>query len=109
MSDITIHFVSATGETTPIQARTGQSLMLAAVEANVKGIDADCGGTITCATCHVMVGTPWLERLPAVSPDEDSVLDFTASPRTAGSRLCCQIELTPELDGLTVALPPTQY
>lgn len=109
MSEITIHFVSAAGESTHIQARTGQSLMLAAVEANVKGIDADCGGTITCATCHVMVGAPWLERLPAVAPDEDSVLDFTASPRTAGSRLSCQIPLTAELDGLTVTLPPTQY
>lgn len=109
MSDISIRFVSATGNTTDIRARTGQSLMLAAVEANVAGIDADCGGTITCATCHVMVGAPWLERLPAVSPDEDSVLDFTASPRQPGSRLSCQIALTPELDGLTVTLPPTQY
>lgn len=109
MSDITIHFVSAAGQTTTVQARTGQSLMLAAVEANVKGIDADCGGTITCATCHVMVDAPWQAHMPAVSADEDSVLDFTASPRLPGSRLSCQIPLTPELDGLSVTLPPTQY
>ena len=92
-----------------ISAKPGQSLMQAAVNAKVDGIAADCGGSLTCATCHVMVAPEWLNRLPAPSADELAMLDMTAAPRVSGSRLSCQIVLATELDGLTVVLPSTQY
>ena len=92
-----------------IQAKPGTTLMKAATAAAVDGIAADCGGSLTCATCHVMVRAPWLERLPPMSIDEDGMLDFAAVPRQASSRLSCQITLTAELDGLEVDLPATQY
>jgi 2Fe-2S ferredoxin len=110
MAAITVHLVPA-GSAAPVAlpCRTGQSLMQAAVDANVAGIVAECGGMMTCATCHVYVREPFLGLLPAMSSDEDSMLGFTASPRQANSRLSCQIRLADELDGLTVDLPPTQY
>ena len=92
-----------------LDVQPGLSVMQAAVEASVPGIAADCGGLLTCATCHVYVGEEWLARLPPVSDDEASMLAFTAAPRRAGSRLSCQLVLTEILDGLVVELPPTQY
>ncbi|PUE13325.1 MULTISPECIES: 2Fe-2S iron-sulfur cluster-binding protein [unclassified Limnohabitans] len=92
-----------------LQAQPGQSLMQAAVDANLTGIQADCGGLLTCATCHVVVSGDWLAKLPAMTGDEDGMLAFTAQTREPGSRLSCQIMLTQELDGLLVSLPANQY
>ncbi len=92
-----------------LQAAPGQSLMQAAVDANLPGIEADCGGLLTCATCHVVVPGDWLTKLPAMTGDEDGMLAFTTQARGPGSRLSCQIVLTPELDGLQVMLPASQY
>lgn len=108
MPNITIHLVASSGGTTDLECATGQSLMQAAIANNVDGIEAECGGTMTCATCHVYVRDEFLSKLPIMTSDEDSMLDFTASLRKANSRLSCQIELTGELDGLTVDLPETQ-
>ena len=105
---ITLHLIAADGEATTLQAKTGDSLMQAAVSANVAGIEADCGGLMTCATCHVYVREPFVSRLPPPQDDELGMLEFTASPRQANSRLSCQIDLTAALDGLAVDLPPTQ-
>ena len=109
----TIHFVSLTptGERTvqDVTARAGCTLMEAAVDAGVRGIAADCGGLATCATCHVIVAEPWAAQLPPPNGDEQGMLDFTASPRQAGSRLSCQIALTEALEGLSVELPAKQY
>jgi ferredoxin, 2Fe-2S len=91
-----------------ISTDTGQSLMHAAVAANVRGIDADCGGLLSCGTCHVYVREPHASQLPPPDGEEISMLDFTASPRQPNSRLSCQIHLTDALDGLTVDLPPSQ-
>ena len=99
---------AAPGETT-LEVKTGQSLMQAAVAANVQGIEADCGGLLTCATCHVYVREPFAGRLELPSEDEMGMLEFTAAPRRANSRLSCQIRLTPELDGLQVDLPDKQH
>jgi 2Fe-2S ferredoxin len=99
---------SAPGETT-IEGRAGESLMQAAVAANVKGIEADCGGLLTCATCHVYVREPFVGRLPPPQEDELGMLEFTASARKPTSRLSCQIELGPDLDGLQVDLPESQH
>lgn len=87
----------------------GRSLMKVAVEAGLDAIAADCGGVLTCATCHVIVPPSWLPRLDPMSADEDTMLDYTAVPRQPGSRLSCQIRLRPELDGLQVELPQRQY
>ena len=83
--------------------------MQAAVAANLPGIEADCGGLMTCATCHVFVREPYAVALPAPGADELAMLDFTAEPRAANSRLSCQIVLTEALDGLTVDLPSSQH
>ena len=111
---ITVRFVTP-GPNGPVDDREveapadGRSLMKAAVEAGIDGIAADCGGNLTCATCHVIVPEPWRGRLPPVSADEDTMLDYTAVERQPGSRLSCQIPLVPALDGLVVELPARQY
>ena len=106
---ITIHLVAADGATTTLEGKPGFSLMETAVHANAKGIEADCGGLLTCGTCHVFVQEPFMARLPAPDPDEFAMLEFTATPRQANSRLSCQINLTQELDGLAVEIPPAQH
>ncbi len=109
MKTITVHLQAADGRLRSLQARVGRSLMQEAVSAGVEEIAADCGGSLTCATCHVMVDALWLARLPAPSADERSMLEMTAAPREAGSRLSCQITLAPTLDGLRARLPASQY
>ena len=103
---ITVHLVDAAGVRHTVAAAAGQSLMRAAVDA---GIAADCGGCLSCATCHVFVDEPWLARLPPPSGDEEAMLAMTAAPRRPTSRLSCQIVLETALDGLTAGLPDTQY
>ena len=109
----TIHFVSLTpsGDRTvqDVTARAGRTLMEAAVDADVRGIAADCVGLATCSTCHVIVAQPWAAQLPPAGGDEQGMLDFIAWPRQAGSRLSCQITLIDHFDWLTVELPPKQY
>lgn len=105
----TVHLTAADGTRTTLRAKAGLSLMKAAVAAGVDGIAADCGGCLTCATCHVYVADAWLAKLPAPSKDELAMLEMTASERRPGSRLSCQIALDESLDGLSVELPPTQY
>ena len=92
-----------------VKAASGTSLMKAALLGDIDGVAADCGGTLTCATCHVMVREPWLSKLPAMTEDEDGMLDFAASARQANSRLACQIHLTEALHGMQVDLPASQY
>ncbi len=110
---ITVHLIPdpAGGTTEPLhlQCKPGQSLMQAAVAANAKGIEGECGGMMTCGTCHVYVREPYASQLPPRGADEDAMLGFTASPRRANSRLSCQIALTEALDGLTADLPASQY
>ena len=106
---ITIHFVEAGDDALQLQCKTGQSLMQAALAANIDGIEADCGGLMTCATCHVYVREPHASQLPLPSADELGMLEFTAAPRKPSSRLSCQIALTEALDGLTVDLPESQH
>ena len=109
MSTVTVHLQAANGAVHTLQARVGRSLMKAAVSDGVEAIAADCGGGLTCATCHVLVDEPWRSRLPAADADELAMLDMTAVPREDGSRLSCQIEITAALHGLQVRLPATQY
>ena len=106
---IKIHLVNPGGEETTLEVKPAGSLMQAAIAANVQGIEADCGGLLTCATCHVYVREPFAAQLPPPSGDELGMLEFTASARRPNSRLSCQIELRAALDGLTVDLPPSQH
>ena len=99
------------GDTSPrsVQSTAGTSVMKAAIAGDIEGVAADCGGTLTCATCHVMVREPWLSKLPPMTDDEDGMLDFAASARQPNSRLACQIHLSEDLQGMCIDLPPTQY
>lgn len=106
---IKVHLVAADGAETTLEVKPAGSLMEAAVAKNVDGIAADCGGLLTCATCHVYVREPFAGRLPPPSGDELGMLEFTAAPRRPNSRLSCQIALAADLDGLTVDLPASQY
>jgi ferredoxin, 2Fe-2S len=106
---VTAHLVDAAGRCHTVTAREGSSLMRAAVDAGVDGIAADCGGCLSCATCHVVVDPAWISRLPPAGDDELAMLEMTAAERQPGSRLSCQIVLVPALDGLVVRLPATQY
>ena len=106
---ITVHFTDHSGQTTSIEAKVGKSLMEAATSKNVGGIAADCGGLMTCATCHVFVDEPFAAQIAQPGPEELAMLAFTAVPRQPDSRLSCQIHLSSALSGLTVRLPSTQY
>ena len=106
---ITIHFIAADGARNQVKAKPGLNLMQAAIDAKIKGIQADCGGLLTCGTCHVFIHEPFMGQLPAPDPDEFAMLEFTATPRQENSRLSCQIVLTDELDGMTVGTPAAQH
>jgi 2Fe-2S ferredoxin len=105
----TVYFIDADGRRETVDAAAGQSLMRAAVDHGIDGIAADCGGCLSCATCHVYLHAEWLERLPAMSADEAAMLETTAAERRPNSRLSCQIVVDDNLHGLVVDLPPTQY
>lgn len=109
MSTITLHLRTQDGARRTLQAKTGQSLMRAVTRANVDEIAADCGGCLTCATCHVYIDAKWLPVLAPAAPDELAMLEMTASERRPNSRLSCQVELVAALDGLSIELPLRQY
>jgi ferredoxin, 2Fe-2S len=92
-----------------ISGKTGKTLMEAATASGVDGIAADCGGLMTCATCHVIVMDKFAPLLPPPDDEELAMLAVTASPSEPHSRLGCQIKRTAALDGLAVRLPASQY
>lgn len=104
----TIHYLLRDGSTRSVDAKAGTSVMENAVRHNVRGIDAECGGSCACATCHVYVADADIGRLPPPDEMEEELLDAVAAAREAGSRLSCQLTVTAELDGLTVRVPETQ-
>jgi len=103
----TIIFIEPDGSRRSIDAEVGQSVMEAAVQNGVKGIDADCGGACSCATCHGYIDEAWRDRIAAADPDECDMLDF-AYMRSDGSRLTCQIKVSDDMDGLLIKLPEAQ-
>ncbi len=105
---IRVKFIEHDGTERTVEGVAGNSLMLTAVSGKVPGIDADCGGCCSCATCHVFVNAEWLDRLPPMEEDEDDMLDMTDARRD-NSRLSCQINLSEELDGLVVTTPEFQF
>jgi ferredoxin, 2Fe-2S len=103
-----ITFIHPDGHRQRIETSDGESAMQAATRNDVNGILAECGGNAMCATCHVYVDEEWLARLPAMSDDEDALLDGAAAERRTNSRLSCQIKLAADLDGLVLNLPERQ-
>ena len=104
-----VTFKSHQGDVREVDVAAGRSLMLAATINGVPGIDADCSGTLSCATCHVYVDPQWVDRLPAMDDVENDLLENTACERTGNSRLSCQIIVTDELEGLSVEVPERQF
>ena len=101
-------FRKCDGSTIDVEVAEGTSLMKAAVVQGIDGIVEDCGGAASCATCHVMVDPSFLALLPAVSDNEDQMLDCTAAERRPNSRLSCQIVMSAALDGIVVTIPDRQ-
>lgn len=98
-----ITFQLADGRELHVDAPVGISLMKSAVSADVPGIIGECGGEMTCATCHVRIGQEWLKRLPERGDEETELLEMTDDFDSA-SRLSCQVEVSDDLDGLTVSV-----
>jgi len=106
---VRIVFNSGDGSSREVEVPVGRSVMLGATANAVAGVDADCGGTLSCATCHVYVDPAWIDRLPEPELMEVELMEGVAAERRPNSRLSCQILLTEALDGLTVELPARQY
>lgn len=102
-----ITYVEHDGTAHVIDVASGMSVMEGAVRNGVPGIDADCGGACSCATCHVYIGCEWAERISPASEDEKDMLEF-ASDVDERSRLACQIMVEDTHDGLVVAMPASQ-
>ncbi len=105
---VKITYVEHDGTSRDVDAKVGESVMEAAIRNNVPGIDADCGGACACATCHVYVDTAYLEKTGSREAMEQSMLDFAEGVQE-NSRLSCQIQVSKELDGLTVTTPESQH
>jgi 2Fe-2S ferredoxin len=103
-----ITYVLTDGSRRVVDVPEGTSVMLGAVNNNIKGIDGECGGCLSCATCHVYVDEEFLRLLPAAHADELDMLEGVAAERRPNSRLGCQIPASPALDGLVVTVPERQ-
>ena len=95
------------GNSKTIEVENGLTVMEGAIQNNIPGIDADCGGSMACATCHVYVEENWLNKLPKAEDAEIDMIDMAYEPKK-NSRLSCQLIVTNELDGLTVTTPAKQ-
>ena len=104
---VQITFIDFAGRARMVSAEEGVSVMQVAMKNSIPGIEAECGGACACATCHVYVAQEWKDRLPKSEPMEDDMLDFAFDVR-ANSRLCCQIKITKDLDGLVMHTPERQ-
>jgi 2Fe-2S ferredoxin len=104
----TIAYVDPAGMRHEIDSPVGQSVADAALRNGVPGIVAECGGSLSCATCHVYVDDEWLGVVGPPLGLEDDMLDEALADRLPGSRLSCQLDITQELHGLSVVIPPEQ-
>ena len=95
------------GNSKTIEVDNGLSVMEGAIQKDIPGIDADCGGSMACATCHVYVENKWLDKIPKAEDAENDMIDMAFEPKK-NSRLSCQIIVSDELDGLEVTTPEKQ-
>ncbi|MGI9233377.1 MAG: 2Fe-2S iron-sulfur cluster-binding protein [Woeseiaceae bacterium] len=104
----TIIYVTTDGVRHEVEVENGYSVMEGAINNDIDGIVAECGGACACATCHSYIDGQWLDKLPEMDDMEDSMLD-AAYERKSNSRLTCQIEVSDELDGLVVQVGENDY
>ena len=102
-----IKYIEHKGKSHTIDVANGLSIMEGAVQNNIPGIDADCGGSMACATCHVYVKEEWFDKLPKKEDGEEDMIDMAYEPNKF-SRLSCQLIVSDELEGLVVNLPTKQ-
>ena len=102
-----IIFKDHSGNSKEIEIEKGLTVMEGAIQNDIPGIDADCGGAMACATCHVYVEEKWFDKLPKVEDAEVDMIDMAYEPKK-NSRLSCQLIVTDELDGLIVTTPEKQ-
>ncbi len=95
------------GNSKTINVENGLSVMEGAIQNEISGIDADCGGSMACATCHVYVKDEWLNKIPKAEDAEVDMIDMAYEPKK-NSRLSCQIIVSDELDGLEITTPEKQ-
>ncbi|SKB79744.1 2Fe-2S iron-sulfur cluster-binding protein [Sphingopyxis flava] len=107
--NIKFQFVSADGEARDVEGQIGETVMEVAYATGIKGIAAECGGSMSCGTCHVFLDKASFERIEAPSESELDMLDIVSSDRRPTSRLSCQIKLTPEFVDAEVHIPESQY
>ena len=105
MSKIT--YIEKNGKSHTVDVQNGLSVMEGAVQNNIPGIDADCGGGMACATCHVYVKEEWFNKLPKKEDGEEDMIDMAYQPNKS-SRLSCQLTVSDKLEGLTVNIPEKQ-
>ena len=105
MSKIT--YIDSSGNSKTINIANGLSVMEGAIQNNIPGIDADCGGGMACATCHVYVKEEWLDKLTKAEDGEQDMIDMAFEPKK-NSRLSCQLIVSDELDGMVVTTPSKQ-
>lgn len=104
----TIKYIAHDGAQYEAEVASGTSVMQGAVDNLIDGIVGECGGSCSCATCHVYVAEPWASRLPPPDAMEKDMIECVLEPRD-NSRLSCQIKVTDELDGLEVNMPASQF
>ena len=102
-----ITYIEHNGTQHVVEVSNGLTVMEGARDNNIPGIDADCGGGMACATCHVYVKDEWFDKIPSKEDGEEDMLDMAFEPKK-NSRLSCQIIVSDELDGLTVNIPSKQ-
>ena len=102
-----IKYIEHNGKSHTIDVANGLSVMEGAVQNSIPGIDADCGGSMACATCHVYVKEEWFDKLPKKEDGEEDMIDMAYEPNKF-SRLSCQLIVSDELEGLVVNLPEKQ-
>lgn len=104
----TIIYVTTDGQRHEVDVENGYSVMEGAINNNIDGIVAECGGACACATCHSYIDPAWVAKVPEMDDMEDSMLD-AAYERKDNSRLTCQIEVSDDLDGLVVHVGENEY
>ena len=102
-----ITYIDKLNNSKTIDVDNGLSVMEGAIQNSIPGIDADCGGSMACATCHVYVEEKWLDLIPKAEDAEIDMIDMAYEPKK-NSRLSCQIIVSDDLDGLTVTTPEKQ-
>ena len=102
-----ITYIEHSGKSHTIKIQNGLTVMEGAIQNNIPGIDADCGGSMACATCHVYVKENWFNKLPKKEDGEEDMLDMAYEPNKF-SRLSCQLTVSDKLEGMIVNLPEKQ-